>query len=67
MGTIQSIQNKPNCLICWENIDDQPWCKCVRCNIIMHDICEETYRGQKGYCQCPYCRRYGSIGKKKLS
>jgi hypothetical protein len=54
---------KPNeCLICWENIDTQHLCKCVKCNILLHDLCEELYRGNKKYCECPHCRRVGTIG-----
>jgi len=65
MGNILSNQNiiQPTyCLICWDNIYSQNWCKCVRCNIILHDSCEETYRNEKGYTECPHCRRIGSIG-----
>lgn len=50
------------CLICWENIENYKWTKCLRCNITLHDICEETYRNQKGYCKCPHCQRIGSLG-----
>ena len=53
------------CLICWEQIDNQDHCcRCFICNIILHDVCEETYRGQKKYCECPHCRRIGTIYKK---
>jgi len=50
-----------SCLICWENIESQNCIKCVRCNIILHDLCEKTYRGEKKYCECPHCRRIGTI------
>ena len=66
MGNSTSKQNiiEPNtCLICWENINTQAWCKCVKCNITLHNLCEETYRGEKGYCECPHCRRVGTIGR----
>jgi hypothetical protein len=53
------------CLICLENISTQKWCKCIRCNIILHDVCEEIYRGKKGYTECPHCRRIGTIGSYK--
>lgn len=56
-----SIESK-TCLICWENIDTHKWSKCVRCNILLHNLCEETYRGEKGYCECPHCRRVGTLG-----
>lgn len=50
------------CLICLENIESPKWCKCVKCNIIMHNLCEKIYRNQKRYCECPHCRRIGTIG-----
>ena len=58
----QPINEINSCLICWENIDDPQFCKCIKCNIILHNLCEETYRGQKRYCECPHCRRIGTIG-----
>jgi hypothetical protein len=65
-----SITNKTmiepeTCLICWENIGSHKWCKCVRCHIILHELCESTYRGEKDYCECPHCRRIGTIGSYK--
>ena len=68
MGNKISNQNTieiNRCLICWKNIDTQKWCKCVRCNILLHSLCEERYRGQKNYCECPHCRRIGTIGSYK--
>ena len=65
MGNSTSKQNiieSNTCLICWDNINTQTWCKCVKCNITLHNLCEETYRGEKGYCECPHCRRVGTIG-----
>ena len=62
MGNSTSKQNiieSNTCLICWDNINTQTWCKC---NITLHNLCEETYRGEKGYCECPHCRRVGTIG-----
>ena len=35
---------------CWEKIE-RDWCKCVTCNILLHDTCEERYRGEKKYCE----------------
>jgi hypothetical protein len=58
----QHITEFNTCLICWENIDTQKWSKCVKCNIVLHNLCEKTYRGEKGYCECPHCRRIGTIG-----
>ena len=65
MGNSISNQNTietSECLICWENIGSENWCKCVKCKIILHDLCEKKYRGEKDYCQCPHCRRFGSLG-----
>ena len=59
-STMCNIENK-KCLICLEDFDSQKWSKCIRCNILLHNICEKTYRGQKGYCKCPHCQRIGTI------
>jgi hypothetical protein len=61
-----SISNKVideynTCFICWENVETQQWSKCVKCNIVLHNLCEERYRGEKTYCECPHCRRIGTI------
>lgn len=46
-GTLQGTENT-TCLICREQIiDTHAWCKCVRCNILLHDYCEKTYRNNK--------------------
>lgn len=70
MGNNISNQNTTennSCLICWEIIDDiQQLSKCVRCNIVMHNICEELYRLEKKYCKCPHCCRIGTIGYMKM-
>lgn len=53
------------CLICWENIDVQrlfQYCKCTRCNILLHNTCEAIWRNTKRYCECPHCRRIGTLG-----
>ena len=50
------------CLICWENINNNKWTKCIKCNITLHDRCEETYRGELLYCKCPHCQRIGTLG-----
>uniref|UniRef100_A0A6C0H1Y5 RING-type domain-containing protein n=1 Tax=viral metagenome TaxID=1070528 RepID=A0A6C0H1Y5_9ZZZZ len=64
MGNIISNQNiiKPECLICWETIENQNLCMCIRCNITLHDYCEKKDRGKKEYCKCPHCRRPGTMG-----
>jgi hypothetical protein len=50
------------CLICWEDVLQGPAAKCLQCNIQMHTHCEETWRGDKGYCKCPHCSHVGLIG-----
>jgi uncharacterized protein with PIN domain len=64
MGLYLSHNNTEEkfCLICWNSIDNNRWTKCLSCNIILHDICEETYRGERGYCKCPHCQKVGSLG-----
>jgi hypothetical protein len=54
-----SIQN--NCLICLENVNIN-FCICIRCNIKLHILCEQQYRSDKKYTECPHCRRIGTIG-----
>ena len=61
--SVNELNISSTCLICWENINTQKWCKCVTCNIMLHDLCEKLYRGEKKYCECPHCRRIGTIGK----
>jgi len=56
------FEENQTCLICWEQINIRELTKCVRCNISLHHLCEETYRGDKGYCKCPHCQRIGSLG-----
>jgi len=63
----QNITEDNTCLICWENVYSLQLCKCIRCNIILHNLCEEKYRGQKRYCECPHCRRIGTIGSYRIT
>ncbi len=58
----KNINELEQCFICCENIGTQKWCKCVRCHIVLHELCEQKYRGVKEYCECPHCHRIGSIG-----
>jgi len=66
MGNVINRKKNPNelksCLICWEKISTREWVECVICNIVLHNLCEKKYRGEKGYCECPHCRRIGTIG-----
>lgn len=59
------INNTNECLICWDKIITKKFTKCVRCNIVLHDECERTYRTIQNYnyCKCPHCRRIGSLGR----
>jgi hypothetical protein len=66
MGNVMNRKINPHelksCLFCWEKISTREWTECVRCNIVLHTLCEEKYRGEKRYCECPHCRRIGTIG-----
>jgi hypothetical protein len=44
---IENSMKNESCLICWENIGSQKWSKCFECHIVLHKLCEETYRGEK--------------------
>jgi hypothetical protein len=61
-------QTKPDfipesdCLICLDSIAPRTWTQCHRCHIYLHNICEETYRGNRGYCKCPHCQQIGTLG-----
>lgn len=59
------ISNQPfvSCYICNKNIEDHNWCRCIKCNIILHNSCEKTFRGKKIYCECAYadCGKIGAI------
>ena len=61
----KNIIKLKTCFTCRENIDTQKWSTCTRCNIIIHYSCEEIYRGEKQYCECPHCHRIGTIGSYK--
>jgi hypothetical protein len=59
------INENKDCLICWEQVDNNDCTQCVQCiqcNIQLHPYCEETYRGEKGYCKCPHCQGIGTLG-----
>ena len=62
MENNKSNKNINTCLICLENINTQKFSICIRCNIILHNLCEEKYRDKKNYTECPHCRRIGTIG-----
>ena len=57
-------KNKTICFICSENIKEKQFTVCVRCNIGIHNICEELYRTNKYYTICPHCERCGSLATK---
>jgi len=65
-SSIQKMNNKntsnKTCFKCNKNVQQSDLCTCVRCNIILHKECEEKYRGDKGYTECPSCKRTGSLG-----
>ena len=49
-----------HCLLCSETIHTKI-CKCIKCDILLHDYCEENYRGEKKYFECPNCHRIGTL------
>jgi len=57
----ENITKFKTCFICRENIGAQKWSTCIRCNIITHYLCEEIYRGEKPFCECPRCHKIGTI------
>ena len=60
------INENKDCLICWEQVDNNDCTQCVQCiqcNIQLHAYCEETYRAEKGYCKCPHCQGIGTLGR----
>jgi hypothetical protein len=63
-NSMTEIDDK-TCLICWDTITCNTWAKCMWCNILLHDICETTYRtgNNRKYCQCPHCQRVGTLGR----
>ena len=65
MGIIVSRCNNiqaNQCFLCKKHIDTENYIKCVRCNITLHNDCEEIYRNVENYCKCPQCNRTGSLG-----
>jgi hypothetical protein len=64
MGNYISNQKNKLCLICQENINTNTyeWCECIKCNIALHNFCEENYRANKKYTECPNCHKIGTIG-----
>lgn len=61
-GCNRKIDVENQCLICLKHIDKKDLIKCVRCNIKLHNDCEENYRNEKDYTKCPNCQRIGSLG-----
>jgi hypothetical protein len=61
MGNYISKEKYNLCLICNEIIDTSKILKCINCDIMLHNHCEEKYRGYKKYIECPECHKIGSI------
>lgn len=57
-------KNKAICFICLEHIQEKEHTVCVRCQIGIHNICEESYRTNKYFTVCPRCDRCGSLATK---
>jgi len=49
------------CYTCSKQIQDKTFIICVRCQISLHNKCEQSY-GHKYYTVCPRCDRGGSLG-----
>jgi len=67
MGNLFSVCDRKvdvenECLICLKYIDKKDLIKCVRCNIKLHNDCEEIYRNERDFTKCPGCKRIGSLG-----
>ena len=52
---------KNTCFLCSNQITENKYIKCVRCNILLHDDCEAQYT-KTCYTICPRCDRCGSLG-----
>jgi len=57
-------KNQRICYICSEYIKEKKFTICVRCEICLHNRCEESFRNTKYYTICPRCDRCGSLGVK---
>lgn len=51
----------PNCLICWDIIDQKTHICCNICDIRMHANCDRKYRELTTTSKaCPHCRQLGT-------
>ena len=57
------IENR--CLICWE-LPTAQYIECLRCNINLHEACEQQYRGNNSKCKCPHCQKINTLVIKPL-
>ena len=53
---------KNTCFLCSNQITENKYIKCVRCNILLHDDCEKQF-SNTCYTICPRCDRCGSLGQ----
>ena len=55
------MSNSKECFLCNMPMKVQET-MCVSCDANLHTKCENTFRGNKNYCQCPKCNKVGTIG-----
>ena len=70
MGNISSNHNhKQKCFLCLKqiNMKQHSIVECIHCNSVLHNYCEEVFRGTKNYCKCPKCQAIGSLGTGTLN
>lgn len=57
------IENR--CLICWE-LPTTQYIECLRCNINLHEACEQQYKSNNSQCKCPHCQKINTLVIKPL-
>lgn len=60
---ISSSNQKQKCYLCLKqiNMKQHTITECIKCNIILHNYCEEVFRGTTTYCKCPKCKSIGTL------
>jgi len=54
------------CFLCSKNIEhnNKVYICCTKCQISLHEYCEDTYRQKSNNtinCKCPHCKAIGSM------
>lgn len=60
-------EDPPKCFICnnyfmAKKHEECPHVLCIKCNVVMHTDCYNTYSGERAYTKCPSCDGVGVIG-----